>query len=124
MKDGFLAQRQEDELRCSGDHVDQLVEITDVTERIGKATRGKTGDALAAALRASNGAIEKACQIDARTRCQVVSLYRGGLYHLYRYRRTDVRLVFLPEDAISNFGGDPDNFEFPRWALDVAFLRV
>lgn len=125
VKDGFLAQKQEDELRCPGDHVDQLVEITDVTERIGKATRGKTGDALAAALRAETGAIEKACQVDARTHCQVVSLYRGGLYNLYRYRRwTDVRLVFLPEDAISNFGGDPDNYEFPRWALDVAFLRV
>jgi hypothetical protein len=125
VKDGFLARRQEDELRCPGNQVDQLVEITDVTERIGKATRGKTGDALAAALRAETGAIEKACQIDARTRCQVVSLYRGGLYNLYRYRRwTDVRLVLLPEDAISNFGGDPDNYEFPRWALDVAFLRV
>ena len=125
VKDGFLAQRQEDELRCPGEHVDQLVEITDVTGRIGTATRGKTGDALASALRAETGAIEKACQVDARTRCQVVSLYRGGLYHLYRYRRwTDVRLVFLPEDSISNFGGDPDNYEFPRWALDVAFLRV
>jgi hypothetical protein len=125
VKDGFLAQKQEDELRCPGNHVDQLVEITDVTDRIGKATRGKTGDALAAALRAEAGAIEKACQVDARTHCQVVSLYRGGLYNLYRYRRwTDVRLVFLPEDAISNFGGDPDNYEYPRWALDVAFLRV
>jgi len=125
VKDGFLAQKQEDELRCSGDHVDQLVEITDVTERIGNATRGKTGNALAAALRGETGAIEKACQVDEGTRCQVVSLYRGGLYNLYRYRRwNDVRLVFLPEDAISNFGGDPDNYEFPRWALDVAFLRV
>ncbi|HET9037944.1 MAG TPA: S46 family peptidase, partial [Myxococcaceae bacterium] len=125
VKDGFVAKRQEDELRCPGDRVDQLVEITDVTERIGKATRGKAGDALAAALSAETGAIEKACQVDTRTRCQVVSLYRGGLYNLYRYRRwTDVRLVFLTEDAISNFGGDLDNYEFPRWALDVAFLRV
>jgi hypothetical protein len=125
VKDGFVAKRQEDELRCPGEHVDQLVEITDVTERIGKATRGKTGDALATALRAETGAIEKACQIDAMTRCQVVSLYRGGLYNLYRYRRwNDVRLVFVSEDAISNFGGDLDNYEYPRWALDVAFLRV
>jgi hypothetical protein len=125
VKDGFVAKRQEDELRCPGEHVDQLVEITDVTDRIGKATHGKTGDALAAALRGETGAIEKACQVDAKTRCQVVSLYRGGLYHLYRYRRwTDVRLVFISEDAISNFGGDLDNYEFPRWALDVAFFRV
>src|SRR6185295_14390591 len=70
VKDGFLAQRQEDELRCPGEHVDQLVEITDVTGRIGTATRGKTGDALASVLRAETGAIEKACQVDARTRCQ------------------------------------------------------
>ena len=125
VKDGYLARKQEDELRCPGDRVDQLVEITDVTDRIGKATRGKTGDALAAALRSETGAIEKACQVDARTHCQVVSLYRGGIYDLYRYRRwTDVRLVFVPEDEIANFGGDPDNYEFPRWALDVAFLRV
>jgi len=125
VKSGFVAKRQEDELRCPGEHVDQLVEITDVTERIGKATQGKTGDALAAALRAETGAVEKACQVDAKPRCQVVSLYRGGLYHLYRYRRwTDVRLVFFSEDAISNFGGDLDNYEFPRWALDVAFLRI
>ncbi|HET6984612.1 MAG TPA: S46 family peptidase, partial [Myxococcaceae bacterium] len=125
VKDGYLARKQEEELRCPGNHVDQLVEITDVTARIGKATKGKTGDALAAALRAETGAIEKACQVDARTHCQVVSLYRGGIYDLYRYRRwTDVRLVFVPEDEIANFGGDPDNYEFPRWALDVAFLRV
>jgi peptidase S46-like protein len=125
IRDGFVAKRQEDELRCPGEHVDQLIEITDVTERIGKATRGKSGDALATALRAETGAIEKACQVDAKTRCQVVSLYRGGLYNLYRYRRwNDVRLVFVSEDAISNFGGDLDNYEYPRWALDVAFLRV
>ncbi|HET9155350.1 MAG TPA: S46 family peptidase, partial [Myxococcaceae bacterium] len=125
VKDGFVARNGEDELRCPREHVDQLVEITDVTERIGKATRGKTGEALAAAVSAETGAIQKACQVDARTYCQVVSLYRGGLYHLYRYRRwSDVRLVFLPEYAIAQFGGDPDNYEYPRWGFDVSFLRV
>ena len=125
VKDGFYATEQKDELRCPTEHVDQLVQITDVTERLGKATQGKTGDALAAALHAETGAIERACQVDARTHCQVVSLYRGGLYHLYRYRRwDDVRLVFAPEEAIASFGGDPDNYEYPRWAYDVSFFRV
>ena len=122
---GFYAREAKDELRCPQEHVDQLVEITDVTARIGKATEGKAGDAFAEALRAETGAIEKACQVDARTHCQVVTLYRGGLYHLYRYRRwEDVRLVFIPEEAIAFFGGDPDNYEYPRWNYDVAFFRV
>src|SRR5262249_15098426 len=125
VKDGYQARTLEEERRCPREYVDQLVEISDVTARIGKATEGKSGDALAAALRAETGAIEKACQVDARTHCQVVGLYRGGLYNLYRYRRwTDVRLVFLPENAISKFGGDPDNYEYPRWTLDVSFFRV
>jgi hypothetical protein len=125
IQNGFYAREAKDELRCPNEHVDQLVEITDVTERMGKATQGKSLDALAAALRAETGAIEKACQVDSRTHCQVVTLYRGGLYHLYRYRRwSDVRLAFVPEDAIASFGGDPDNYEYPRWAYDVSFLRV
>jgi peptidase S46-like protein len=124
-KNGFYAREAKDELRCPNEHVDQLLQITDVTERIRRATQGKTGDAAAAALRGETGAIEKACQVDARTHCQVVTLYRGGLYHLYRYRRwDDVRLVFVPEEAVAFFGGDPDNYEFPRWDYDVAFFRV
>src|SRR5262249_23281528 len=84
--DGFYAREAKDEPRCPDEHIDQLVEITNVTERIGRATQGKTGGDLAAALRAEIGAVEKACQVDAKTRCQVVTLYRGGLHHLYRYR--------------------------------------
>ncbi|HKA90171.1 MAG TPA: S46 family peptidase [Haliangiales bacterium] len=123
--DGFYAREAKDEPRCPDEHIDQLVEITNVTERIGRATQGKTGGDLAAALRAEIGAVEKACQVDAKTRCQVVTLYRGGLHHLYRYRRwNDVRLVFVPEEAIAFFGGDLDNYEYPRWNYDVSFFRA
>jgi len=122
---GFYAREAKDELRCPNEHVDQLVEIADVTERIGKATQGKSADGYAAALRGEIGAIEKECQVDAKTHCQVVTLYRGGLYHLYRYRRwEDVRLVFAPEESVAQFGGDPDNYEYPRWGYDLSFFRV
>jgi hypothetical protein len=105
--------------------VDQLVAITDVTSRIRGATRGQEGPAFQKALRTEIAAIERACQTSEAVRCDVVTLYEGGLYHLYRYRRfTDVRLVFVPEIAAAFFGGDPDNFNFPRYDLDVGFLRV
>src|SRR5207248_7789143 len=71
--------------------------------------------------------IEKECAggDDPGVRCDVISLYHGGLYHLYKYKRfQDVRLVFAPEFAIAFFGGDPYNFEFPRYDLDVSFLRA
>ncbi len=69
--------------------------------------------------------IEKECATSDQVRCDVVTLYQGGKYNLYKYRRfQDVRLVFAPEHAIAFFGGDPDNFEFPRYDLDVSFVRV
>ena len=69
--------------------------------------------------------IEKACAVSEEVRCEVVTLYNGGEYNLYRYRRyDDVRLVFAPEFAIAFFGGDPDNFDFPRYDLDMSFLRI
>jgi hypothetical protein len=125
IRDGFLAAAPGEELRCPDERVDQLVAIDDVTAEVAAATKGREGEAFTAALRDTAGRLEKACQRDERTRCQLVDLYRGGRYHLYRYRRwTDVRLVFAPEQAIAFFGGDADNYEYPRWNLDLAFLRV
>jgi hypothetical protein len=125
VKDGFYARVQADEPRCPALEVNQLVEITDVTARMNRATAGKEGAAYGEAQRAEIARAEKECQTSDRLRCEVVTLYQGGVYDLYKYRRyQDVRLVFAPEFAVAFFGGDPDNFMFPRYDLDVAFLRV
>jgi len=123
--DGFSAKSPADEQRCPVLEVNQLVEITDVTARVKKATAGLDGQKFADAQKAETGRIEKECQTSAALRCNVVSLYHGGIYDLYKYRRyQDVRIVFAPEFAIAFFGGDPDNFTFPRYDLDVSFVRV
>ncbi|HEY7723732.1 MAG TPA: S46 family peptidase, partial [Anaeromyxobacteraceae bacterium] len=125
VRDGFLARSEADELRCPELEVNQLLEITDVTARLRQATRGLTGPAFGEAQRSETARIERECQTTPALRCDVVALHRGGRHDLYRYRRLqDVRLVFAPEFAIAFFGGDPDNFMFPRYDLDVAFLRV
>jgi hypothetical protein len=125
VRDGFLARAATEERRCPGFEVDQLTSITDVTAAVRGATRGHEGAAFQRALRGEIARLEKACQTSEAVRCEVVTLYQGGLYHLYAYHRfTDVRLVFAPELAAAFFGGDPDNFEFPRYDLDVAFLRA
>ncbi|HEY7298753.1 MAG TPA: S46 family peptidase [Xanthobacteraceae bacterium] len=123
---GFYAREQNDEIKCPDIEVNQLIDIGDVTERINKAVAGTDGAAFAQAMRAERAAIARECsRNDEAVRCNVVDLYHGGLYKLYKYRRyQDVRLVFAPEDAIAFFGGDPDNFEFPRYDLDVTYLRV
>lgn len=122
---GYQAAKPADELKCPDVEVNQLVAITDVTARMRKATTGSSGEAFALAQTAEIARIEKECQTGAELRCEVVTLFHGGRYDLYAYRRhQDVRLVFAPEFAIAFFGGDPDNFEFPRYDLDVAFLRV
>ena len=123
---GFYAKEALDEVKCPDIEANQLIAITDVTERIKRATAGKDGEAFAEAKKAESAAIEKGCAAnDSTVRCDVVELYRGGRYDLYSYRRyQDVRLVFAPEKSIAFFGGDPDNFEFPRYNLDVTYLRV
>jgi len=100
--------------------------VEDVTEQVNAATAGQTGQAFVDAKKAEVARIEKACGGDAEDRrCDVVSLYNGGLFHLYAYRRfRDVRLAFAPPVDIAFFGGDPDNFDFPRYVFDAAFLRV
>ncbi|MDZ4110149.1 MAG: S46 family peptidase, partial [Brevundimonas sp.] len=100
--------------------------ISDVTARMHAAGEGLDGQAFTQARDAEAGRIEQeACAGDATVRCQVVSLYRGGQFKLYKFRRyTDVRLAWAPEDRAATFGGDLDNFSFPRFAIDAAFIRL
>ncbi len=123
---GFYAKTQAEEKQCPAMEINQLVEITDVTDTLNKATQGMSGKQYADTLKAKMSELEQACSGgDAKVRCDTVTLYQGGKYNLYKYRRfQDVRLVMAPEHAIAFFGGDPDNFEFPRYDLDVTFLRI
>jgi hypothetical protein len=122
---GFYAKTAADELKCPAMELNQLTSITDVTERLNTATQGLTGKQYNDSLKAEMSKIETECATTAQVRCDVVTLYQGGKYNLYKYRRfQDVRLVFAPEHAIAFFGGDPDNFEFPRYDMDVTFLRI
>ena len=127
MADGFRALRREDEPRCPDVELNQLDSITDVTAQVNTATAGKSGTDRISAERAIGSTLERACVGgDATTwRCDMVSLYHGGRYAMYKYHRyQDVHLVFAPEQSIAFFGGDPDNFTFPRYDLDVTFFRV
>lgn len=124
--DGFLAATRPEEKQCAGIEINQLVEITDITAQVEAATAGKSGQDFANARRTALSEIEKNCAGgDAALRCDAVTLYQGGRYSLYKYKRyQDVRLAFAPEASAAAFGGDPDNFNFPRYALDMSLLRV
>ena len=122
---GFTARTVAEERKCPAFELDQLVEIRDVTGEVQGATSGKTGDAANKALHAKEAELQQSCGSNPNIRCDVVSLYHGGVYDLYRYKRyTDVRLVFAPEFAAAQFGGDPDNFNFPRFDFDIGLLRA
>ncbi len=122
---GFYAQDERAERRCPKVEANQLLEMTDVTARVRTATAGKEGAAFHEALKAETLRIESECATSSNLRCDLVTLFHGGRYELYRYRRfQDVRMVFAPEFPMAAFGGDPDNFNFPRYGFDVAFLRV
>ena len=126
MRDGFYADAPEKELRCPGLEVQVLEGIEDVTGRVNAAVAAPPSDPRAATQRqAAMNTIEKECMDRHGGACSVVTLYSGALYHLYRYKKyMDVRLVFAPEEAIAFFGGDPDNFTYPRYDLDITFLRA
>jgi hypothetical protein len=125
-KTGYQAVSRDDEKTCAGMQAEILSSITDVTPRVSGAGKGLSGGALVKARTAVTGTIEKeACGDDAKFRCQVVDLYHGGQFKLYKYRKySDVRLVFSPGFSAAFFGGDPDNFNFPRYDLDSAFVRL
>ena len=126
LKTGYIAGAVIDEKTCAGQQAEILVSITDVTPKVTSAGQGLSGAALVQARQGVTSAIEKeACGDDPKLRCQVVRLYQGGQYKLYRYRKySDVRLVFSPGAQTAFFGGDPDNFNFPRYDMDAAFLRL
>jgi len=126
VKNGFTAGNREEEVRCPGQTAEVLTEITDVTDQVRAAGEGLEGAAFNAARQAAVTRIQnEACADDPKFSCQVISLYRGGQYSLHKFRKyDDVRLVFAPENQAAFFGGDPDNFNFPRYALDAGFLRA
>lgn len=126
VKNGWTTANREEEKRCPGQTAEVLTDIVDVTDRVLGAGQGLEGAAFNAARAAETRKIEQEnCAEDPKLTCQVISFYRGGRYALYKFRKyDDVRLVFAPENQAAFFGGDPDNFNFPRYALDAGFLRA
>ena len=123
---GYLSPSRAEEPACPGYEVNQLLATADVTARVLGAVKRDMSDAAAqAARKAEIARVEEECSKKTGQRCDVIELYQGGMYHLYTYKKyTDVRLVFAPEEQIANFGGDPDNFTFPRHDLDIALFRA
>jgi hypothetical protein len=126
LRDGFYAKTQAAEKKCADLELNVLMSIEDVTARVNGAVKsGMAGEQAANARKAVIAAIEKESKEKTGLRSDVITLYQGGTYHLYRYKRyDDVRLVFAPEQQIAFYGGDPDNFEYPRYDLDICIFRV
>jgi len=126
IKTGFYAKTQAEEGKCPDLELDALVQIQDVTADVQGAAKPGTSDAdKAQAMRQKMSAIEKDCAEKSSLRCDVVTLYAGGIYNLYKYKKyTDVRVVFAPEAQMAFFGGDHDNFEYPRYDLDITYFRI
>ncbi len=128
---GFLAATRDKELQCGGTSISVLQGTEDVTAKVAAATAGIPANAVVEARRKELTRLEQACEESSKAtktgvfKCERVTLYQGGQYWLYKYKRyQDVRLAFAPERAIAQFGGDPDNFQFPRWCLDMTILRA
>ncbi|HTU25907.1 MAG TPA: S46 family peptidase [Pirellulales bacterium] len=126
VREGFFAKTAAEEMKCLDLELNVLVDIRDVTARVTSAV--KPGMSLAEAEKARRAVIntiEQETSAKTGLRSDVITLYNGGMYQIYLYKKyTDVRLVFAPEHAIAFFGGDPDNFEYPRYDLDICFFRA
>jgi V8-like Glu-specific endopeptidase len=130
MAGGFIAAAANDEIRCQGAQASVLMSTENVTAQVTKAIAALPQSAVASARNKILTTLESRCEETAKKSgsplaCEAVTLYQGGQYWLYKYKRyDDVRLAFAPEQAVAAFGGDPDNFQFPRWCLDMSLLRV
>jgi len=126
MKAGFYAKSQAEEAKCPDLELNVLVGIEDVTAKVKAGAKKSMSTAdVGQAQRSAMSALELDCASSTGLRCDVVTLYSGEVYNLYKYKKyTDVRLVFAPEFAAAFFGGDPDNFTFPRYDLDITFFRI
>ena len=131
VRDGFLARTRAEELKCGTQLADVLMDMENVTAKVSAALKGLDDKAANDMRKKTLTQLEQACEEDSKhgklgpLKCESVDLYQGGQYWLYKYHRyDDVRLVFAPERAIAAFGGDPDNFQFPRWCLDMSVLRA
>ena len=128
---GFATAKRTDERRCSTQLADVLVSMENVTSTVAKSLAGLDDRAANEMRKKVLTELEQSCEQasakakSGKLKCQAVTLYEGGQYYIYKYKRyVDVRLVFAPEADIAAFGGDPDNFQFPRWSLDFSMLRA
>src|SRR5438132_3247786 len=126
LKDGFYAKTNTEEIKCADLELNVLISTEDVTARVSAAVKsGMTPDQASAARGNAIALIEKESKEKTGLRSDVVTLYQGGAYHLYCYKRyDDVRIVFAPEQQMAFYGGDPDNFEYPRFDLDICIFRA
>jgi V8-like Glu-specific endopeptidase len=127
---GFTAKARENEIKCQGQQISVLMKTENVTATLTSALASVAAADLARKRNETLTNLESACEAESHKtgqplKCESVTLYQGGQYWLYKYKRyDDVRAVFAPEEGIAAFGGDPDNFQFPRWCLDMSLLRV
>jgi hypothetical protein len=126
IKSGYFAKTAAQEVQCPDLELNVLEGIEDVTAQVNAGVKaGMTGAQILAAQKAEQAKLEKDCNEKTGLRCNTITLYAGGEYDLYQYKKyTDVRLVVAPEFGIAFFGGDPDNFTYPRWDIDFAIFRI
>ena len=131
LRDGFVAHGREQELKCGAQVADVLMGMENVSAKVAAAIKGLDEKSANDTRKKTLAQLEQACEAESKgaatgpLKCESVDLYQGGQYWLYKYHRyDDVRLVFAPEQEIAFFGGDPDNFQFPRWNLDMTVLRA